>query len=87
MGTPDHLTCLIRNLYESQAQGVKTEYGTLGWFKIGKEVCQSCILPPCLFNFYANYIIQNAALNEAQVGNQRLLGEILIISDMPMIPL
>ena len=85
MGTPDHLTCLLRNVYASQEAIVRTGHGRMDCFKIGKEVCQSCILPPCLFKFSANYIIQNAALDEAQVGNRRLLGEILIISDMPMI--
>ena len=68
MGIPDQLTCLLRNLYAAQEATVKTGYGTMDWFKIGKGVHQGCILSPCLFNFYAEYIIQNARLEEAQVG-------------------
>ena len=65
MGIPDHLTCLLRNLYASQ---VRTGHGTIDWFPIGKGVCQGYILSPCLFNLYAEYIMQNAELEEAQVG-------------------
>ena len=66
MGIPDHLTCLQRNLYSGQQATVRTRYGTTDWFKIGKGVCQSCILSPCLFNFYAKNIVRNAGLNESQ---------------------
>ena len=68
MGIPDHLTCLLRNLCEGQVATVRTEHGTTDWFQIGKGVCQGCILSPCLFNFYAEYIIRNAGLEEAQAG-------------------
>ena len=68
MGIPDHLTCLLRNLYAGQETTVKTEHGTTDWFQIRKGVCQGCILSPCLFNLYAEYIIQNARLDEAQAG-------------------
>ena len=68
MGTPDHLTCLLRNLYAGQEATVRTRHGTVDWLKIGKGVHQSCILLPCLFNFYAEYILQNAGLDEAQAG-------------------
>ena len=68
MGVPDHLTCLLRNLYAGQEATVRTGYGTTDWFKIGKGVCQVCILSPCLFNFYAEYIMRNAELEEAQAG-------------------
>ena len=68
MGIPDHLTCLLRNLYASQEATVKTGHGTIDWFQIGKGVCQGCILSPCLFNFYAEYIMRNAGLEEAQAG-------------------
>ena len=60
MGIPDHLTCLLRNLYAGQEATVRTGHGTTDWFQIGKGVCQGCILSPCLFNFYAEYIMQNA---------------------------
>ena len=66
MGTPDHLTCLLRNLYAGQEATVRTEHGTTDWLQIGKGVCQSCILSPCFFNLYAEYIIRNAGLDEAQ---------------------
>ena len=66
MGIPDHLTCLLRNLYAGQEATVKIRRGTTDWFQIGKGVHQGCILPPCLFNPYAEYIIQNARLDEAQ---------------------
>ena len=68
MGIPDHLTCLLRNLYTDQETAIRTGHGTIGWFKIGKGVYQVCILSPCLFNFYAEYIMRNAGLDEAQVG-------------------
>ena len=66
MGIPDHLTCLLRNLYARQEATVRTGHGTTVWFQIGKGVHQGCILSPCLFNFYVEYIIQNAGLDEAQ---------------------
>ena len=66
MGVPDHQTCLLRNLYTGQEATVRTGHGTTDWFKIGKGVCQGCILSPCLFNFYAEYIMRNAGLEEAQ---------------------
>ena len=68
MGIPDHLTCLLRNLYAGQEATVRTGHGTIDWFQIGKGVHQSCILSPCLFNLYAEYIIRNAGLDEAQAG-------------------
>ena len=68
MGTPDHLTCLKRNLYAGQEATVRTGHGTKDWFQIGEGVCQGCILSPCLFNFYAEYIMRNAGLDEAQAG-------------------
>uniref|UniRef100_A0A8B9X2C5 RNA-directed DNA polymerase n=1 Tax=Bos mutus grunniens TaxID=30521 RepID=A0A8B9X2C5_BOSMU len=68
MGIPDHLTCLLRNLYAGQQATVRTGHGTTDWFQIGKGVCQGCILSPCLFNFYAEYIMRNAVLEEAQAG-------------------
>ena len=68
MGIPDHLTCLLRNLYTGQEATVRTRYGKTDWFQIGKEVCQGYILSPCLFNIYAEYIMRNARLDEAQAG-------------------
>ena len=68
MGIPDHLTCLLRNLYAGQEATVRTGHGTIDWFQIGKGVCQGCILSPCLFNLYAEYIIWNARLDEVQAG-------------------
>ena len=68
MGIPDRLTCLMRNLYAGQEAKVRTKHGTTNWFKIGKEVHQGCILSPCLFNFYAEYIMRNAGLEEPQAG-------------------
>ena len=68
MGIPDHLTCLLRNLYAGQEATVRTGHGTTDWFQIGKGVRQGCILSPCLFNLYAEYIMRNAALEEAQAG-------------------
>ena len=68
MGIPVHLTCLLRNLYAGQEATVRTRHGTTDWFQIGKGINQGCILSPCLFNLYAEYIMQNARLNEAQAG-------------------
>ena len=68
MGILDHLTCLLRNLYAGQVATVRARHGTTDWFQIGKGVRQSCIMSPCLFNLYAEYIMQNARLDEAQVG-------------------
>ena len=78
MGIPDNLTCLLRNLYAGQEATVRTGHGTTGWFPIRKGVHQGCILSPCLFNLYAEYIMRNAGLDEAQAGII-LLGEISII--------
>ena len=68
MGIADHVTCLLRNLCASQEATVRTGHGTTDWLQIGKGVCQGCILSPCLFNFYAEYIMRNAGLEEAQAG-------------------
>ena len=68
MGMPDHLTCLLRNLYAGQEVIVRTGHGPADWFQIRKEVCQGCILSPCLFNLYAEYIMQNSGLDKAQAG-------------------
>ena len=68
MGIPDHLTCLLRNLCAGQEAIVRTGHGTTDWFQIGKGVCQGFILSPCLFNLYAEYITQNARMDEAQAG-------------------
>ena len=68
MGIPDYLTCLQRNLYAGQEATARTGHGTTDWFQIGKGVYQGCILSPCLFNFYAEYIMRNAGLDEAQAG-------------------
>ena len=68
MGIPDHLTCLFRNLYAGQEATVRTRHGTTDWFQIGKGVRQGCILSPCLFNLYAEYILRNTGLDEAQAG-------------------
>ena len=68
MGIPDHQTCLLRNLYAGQEVTVRTVHGTLDWFQIRKGVCQGCILSPCLFNLYAEYLMRNAGLDEAQAG-------------------
>ena len=70
MGLPDHFTCLLRNLYVGQEATVRTGYGTTDWFQIGKGVCQECILSPCLFNLYAEYIIRNGRLDELQADNK-----------------
>ena len=68
MRIPDHITCLLRNLYARQEATIRTGHETMGWFKIGKGVRQGCILPSCLFNLYAEYIMRNTGLDEAQVG-------------------
>ena len=68
MGIPDHLHCLLRNLYAGQEATVRTGHGTTDWFQIGKGVCQGCIVLPCLFNLYAEYIMQNARLDDSQAG-------------------
>ena len=68
MGIPDHLTCLLRNLYAGKEATVRTGHGTTDWFQIGKGVRQGCILSPCLFNFYAEYIMRNSGLEETQAG-------------------
>ena len=83
MGIPDHLTCLLRNFYAGQEATVRTGHGTIDWFQIGKGVHQGCILSPCLFNFYAEYILRNAGVEKAPAGI-KLLGEIPITSDMQM---
>ena len=85
MGIPDHLTCLLRNLYAGQEAVVRTGQGATDWFKIGKGVHQGCILSPSLFNLHAEYIMRNAGLEEAQ-AESRLPGEISIASDMQMTP-
>ena len=84
-GIPDHLTCLLRNLYAGQEAAVRTGHGTTDWFQIGKGVHQGCILVPCLFNLYAEYIMRNAGLDEAQAGI-KIAGEIWIASDMQITP-
>ena len=70
MGITGYLTCLLRNLYAGQEATVRTGHGTTDWFQIGKGVCQGCILSPCLFNLYAEYIMRNAGLEEAQAGSK-----------------
>ena len=85
MGIPDHLTCLLRNLYAVQKTTVRIGHGTTDWFQIGKGVRQGYILSPCLFNLYTEYIMRNAGLEEAQLES-RLPGEISITSDMQMTP-
>ena len=85
MVIPDHLTCLLRNLYASQEAIVRTGDVTTDWFQIGKGVCQGCILSSCLFNLYAEYITQNGGLEETQAGI-KIAGEISITSDMQMTP-
>ena len=82
-GIPDHLTCLLRNLYADEEARVRTRHGTKDWLQIGKELCQGCILSPCLFNLYAEYCMRNARLDEAQMES-RLPREMSINSDMQM---
>ena len=85
MRIPDHLTCVLRNLYAGQEATVRTGHGTTDWFQRGKGVRQGCILSLCLFNLYAEYIMRNAGLEEAQAGI-KLPGEISITSDMQLTP-
>ena len=85
MGTPNHPTCLLRNLSADQEATVRTGRGTTDWFQIGKGVRQGCILSPCLFNSHAKYIMQNARLEEAQ-ARIKITGEISITSDMQVTP-
>ena len=85
MGLTDHLTRLLRTLYAGQEAIVRTGHGTTDWFQIGKGVCQGCILSLCLFNLYAEYIMRNAGLDEAQLES-RFWGEMSITSDMQMTP-
>ena len=85
MEIPDHVTCLLRNLYAGQEATVRTGHGITDWFQIGKGVRQGCILLLCLFNLYAEYIMRNAGLEEAQAGI-KMLGEISVTSDMQMTP-
>ena len=80
MGIPDHLPCLLRNLYAGQEATVRTGHGTTDWFQIGKGVHHGCILSPCLFNLYAEYIMRNAGLDEAQAGI-KIAGRNISISD------
>ena len=82
---PDHLTCLLRNLYAGQKATVRPGHGTTDWFQIGKGVHQGCKLSPCLFNLYAEYIMRNAGLEEAQAGI-KIARRNIKISDMQMIP-
>ena len=85
MGIPDHLTCLLRNLYAIHEATVRTGHGTTDWFQIGTGVCQGCMLSPCLFNLYAEYIMQVTGWMKHKLES-RFLGEIPIISDMQMTP-
>ena len=85
MGIQDHLICLLRNLYTSQEAKVRTGYGITDWIQIGKGVCQDCILSPCLFNLYAEYIMRNAGLEEAQAGI-KIARRNINNSDMQMTP-
>ena len=85
MGIPDHLTCLLKNLYAGQEATFRTGHGTTDWFQIGKGVRQGCILSPCLFNLHVEYIMRTAKLDEAQ-EESRLLGKISITSDKQMTP-
>ena len=86
-GILDRLTCLLRNLYAGQETTVRTGHETTDWFQIGKGVRQGCISSPCLFNFYSEYIMRNAGLDEAQAGIKILPGEISVTSEMKMTPL
>ena len=85
MGIPDHLTCLLRNLYEGQEATIRTGHGTTDWFQIGKGVCQGCILSLCLFNLYAEHIMKNAGQMKHKLES-RLPGEIPITSDIHISP-
>ena len=86
MGIPELLACFLRNLYAGQEATVRTRHGTMVWLQIGKGVCQGCILSPCLFNLYAEYIMRNTGWMKYKLES-RLLGEISITSDMQMTPL
>ena len=81
---PDHLICLLRNLYAGQEETFRTGHRTTDWFQIGKGVCQYCIMSPCLFNLYAEYIMRNAGLEEAQAGIKIARRDVCITSDMQM---
>ena len=86
MGIPDHLTCFLRNVYAGQEARVRTGHGTTDWFQVGKGVHQGCILSPCLFNLYAEYIMRNAGLEEAQAGIKiagRNINNLRYVDDMP----
>ena len=85
MGVPDHFNCLLKNLYAGQKATVRTRHGTTDWFKIGKGICQGCILPPCLFNLYVEYIMWNPGQDEAELES-RLPGELSITPDRQMLP-
>ena len=85
MGLPDHMTCLLRNLYAGEEATVRTEHGTTDWFQTEKGVRQGCVLSPCLFNFYAEYIMRNAGLEESQAGI-KITGRNINNSDMQMTP-
>ena len=87
MGIPDHLTCLLRNLYAGQEATVRTGYGTTDWFRKGKGVHQGCILSPCLLNLYAKYIMRNTGLDEAQAGIKtvrRNINNLRYADDLPL---
>ena len=89
MGIPDHLTCLVRNLYAGQEATVRTGHGKTDWFQIGKGVHQGCILSPCLFNFYAEYIMRNAGLDGAQAGiktARRNINNLRYTDDISLMP-
>ena len=89
MGIPDHLTCLLRNLYADQEAIVRTGHGTTDWFQIGKRVCEGCILSPCLFNLYVVYIMRNDGLDETQAGikiARRNINNLRYADDMQMTP-
>ena len=86
MGIPDHLTCLLRNMYTGQEATVRTGHGTTDWFQIGKGVPEGCVLSPFLFNLYVEYVMRNAGLEEAQAGIKIARGEMSVTSDMQMIP-
>ena len=85
MGIPDYLSCLLRNLYAGQEATVRTGHGTADWFQTGKGVCQGCMLLPCVFNLYAEYIMRNAGLDESQAGIKTAWRKIKT-SDIQMIP-
>ena len=85
MGIPDHLACLLRNLYAGQEATIRTGLGTMLWFKTGKGACQGCVLSLCLFNLYAEYLMRNAGLDETQAGI-KIAGGISITTNMQMMP-